>query len=123
MTFKELLALVCSKDSPQVRTDSRLVTDGDIFVAVKGTVCDGHSFINDAIANGTKYVICQKYRKRKTENGRQKKCKIILVEDSTEAAAILAQAGRGILQPDGYTGREFGWACRPAPGTAREGGS
>ena len=97
MTFKELLALVCSKDSPQVHTDSRLVTDGDIFIAVKGTVNDGHDFIDQAISNGAKYVVCQKTEDRgqKTEDRRQNKCEIIFVDDSAEAAAVLAQAGRG----------------------------
>jgi UDP-N-acetylmuramoyl-L-alanyl-D-glutamate--2,6-diaminopimelate ligase len=95
MTFKELLALVSSKNPPQIRTDSRLVGDGDIFVAVKGTVYDGHDFIDQAIASGAKYIVCQQNGRQKTEDRRHEKCKIIFVEDSAEAAALLAQARAG----------------------------
>jgi UDP-N-acetylmuramoyl-L-alanyl-D-glutamate--2,6-diaminopimelate ligase len=85
MTFEELLSLVSSKKSPRIQTDSRLVKDGDIFVAVKGTVYDGHNFIDQALANGAAYIVC--------ERGGQHNA--ILVDDSAEAAAILAQAARG----------------------------
>ena len=52
MTFNELLTLVQSENSINIRTDSRLVKNGDIFVAVKGTAYDGHDFIEQALANG-----------------------------------------------------------------------
>jgi UDP-N-acetylmuramoyl-L-alanyl-D-glutamate--2,6-diaminopimelate ligase len=103
MTFKELLALVSTKNSPQVCIDSRLVKDGDVFVAIKGTIFDGHDFIDQATINGAKYIVCQQDKRQKLalsevegiENGGQKNHKVILVEDSTESAAILAQAARG----------------------------
>ena len=60
MTFNELLALVSSENSPHIRMDSRLVEDGDIFAAVGGIIYDGHDFIDRAVANGAKYVVCQK---------------------------------------------------------------
>ena len=41
MTLNELLALVRRENGLRIRTDSRLVKDGDIFVAVKGTAYDG----------------------------------------------------------------------------------
>lgn len=41
-----------------IKIDSRKVTPGDTFVAIKGTTVDGHDFINKAIENGaTKVVI------------------------------------------------------------------
>ena len=93
MTFKELLSLVSSKNPPQIRTDSRLVRDGDIFVAVNGTVYDGHDFIDQATANGAGYIVCQhvntQYAIRNTQY------QFIVVKDSAEAAALLAQASRG----------------------------
>jgi len=103
MTFKELLALVSTKDCPQVCIDSRLVKDGDVFVAIKGTIFDGHDFIDQATINGAKYIVCQQDTRQKlvlsevegTEDIGQKNHELILVEDSTEAAAILAQAARG----------------------------
>lgn len=85
MTFEELLALVSSKNPPQIRTDSRLVRKGDIFVAVKGTVYDGHDFIDEALENGAEYIVCERPAGRQT----------IIVKDSAEAAAILAQAAGG----------------------------
>ncbi len=32
--------------------DSRMVEDGGLFVAVRGTLTDGHEYISQAIANG-----------------------------------------------------------------------
>jgi len=92
MTFNKLLALVRSENGPRIRTDSRLVKDGDIFVAVKGTAYDGHDFIDQALANGARYIICQKDEQHTARNGRHES---IIVEDTTEAAAILAQAAGG----------------------------
>ena len=91
MTFKELLALVSSKNPPQIHTDSRLVKNGDIFVAVKGTVCDGHAFIDQALANGAKYIVCQSA----PSGCSREDARVTIVDDSAEAAALLAQASRG----------------------------
>jgi UDP-N-acetylmuramoyl-L-alanyl-D-glutamate--2,6-diaminopimelate ligase len=101
MTFDELLNLVSSKNgqSSQARNnafeippclclDSRLVKDGDVFIAVEGTVCDGHDFIDQAVANGAKYIVAQQpYHCKDAE--------VIIVADSAKAAALLAQASRG----------------------------
>jgi UDP-N-acetylmuramoyl-L-alanyl-D-glutamate--2,6-diaminopimelate ligase len=88
MVFDELIKLVSSNKAPDIRVDSRLVKAGDIFVAVDGAVCDGHDFIGQAVANGAKYVVCQKPCHH---NGLE----TILVDDSAKAAAVLAQAGMG----------------------------
>ena len=92
MTFEELVTLMGSRNTLRVRTDSRLVKDGDIFVAVEGTACDGHDFIDQAVANGAKYVVCQRHAEC-TKGGIRYAS--ITVDDSTEAAAILAQAAHG----------------------------
>lgn len=42
-----------------VRFDSRQVVDGDLFVAVRGTLTDGHVFIDKAVALGAKIVVCE----------------------------------------------------------------
>lgn len=42
-------------------TDSRQVTADSIFVAIKGTHVDGHSFIPQVIAQGCKVVVCDTY--------------------------------------------------------------
>lgn len=40
--------------------DSRKVKKGQTFVAIKGLTVDGHDFINQAIENGAKQIICEK---------------------------------------------------------------
>jgi UDP-N-acetylmuramoyl-L-alanyl-D-glutamate--2,6-diaminopimelate ligase len=92
MTFDELLTLVRSENSINIRTDSRLVKNGDIFVAVKGTSYDGHDFIEQALANGARYIVCQNDEQHTARNGPHES---IIVDDTTEAAAILAQAAVG----------------------------
>jgi len=91
MKFKELVNLISSGNTPNVCIDSRSVKKGDIFVAVKGTVHDGHDFIDQAIANGAKYIVCEK----KTRVTSQELQATIIFDDSTEAAAILAQEAKG----------------------------
>jgi UDP-N-acetylmuramoyl-L-alanyl-D-glutamate--2,6-diaminopimelate ligase len=93
MTFDELLNLVSSTKAPDICIDSRLVEDGSVFVAVKGTVYDGHDFIDQAVARGAKYIVSQT-ADAGNEQG-SKSCAIVLVGDSAEAAAVLAQAVRG----------------------------
>jgi len=93
MVFDQLLNLVSSGKVRGVCIDSRLVKAGDIFVAIEGTVYNGHDFIDQAVENGAKYIVCRenessiKYRASSAE--------IIFVDDSAKAAAILAQASRG----------------------------
>lgn len=40
--------------------DSRKVTKGQTFVAIKGLTVDGHDYIDKAIANGASEIICEK---------------------------------------------------------------
>jgi UDP-N-acetylmuramoyl-L-alanyl-D-glutamate--2,6-diaminopimelate ligase len=93
MTFSELLNLVSSHDAPRVCVDSRVVQDGDIFVAVPGTVYDGHDFIDQAISNGAIFIVAEK-PKLSIEH-RVSSIQVVTVEDSAQAAALLAQASRG----------------------------
>jgi UDP-N-acetylmuramoyl-L-alanyl-D-glutamate--2,6-diaminopimelate ligase len=90
MSFDELLAVLSSKDPPRICTDSRLVKPGDVFVAVKGTVHDGHDFIDKAVRNGAEFIVCQSYGPSREAGG----CQIVTVGDSAKAAATLAQASR-----------------------------
>lgn len=39
--------------------DSRLVVQGSLYAALRGTVVDGHSYIAKAIANGAKVIVCE----------------------------------------------------------------
>jgi UDP-N-acetylmuramoyl-L-alanyl-D-glutamate--2,6-diaminopimelate ligase len=47
--------------------DSRDVTAGDAFVAVRGTEADGHSFIDMAVDNGARFVVCETVPRRARE--------------------------------------------------------
>ncbi|MHC4126108.1 MAG: Mur ligase family protein, partial [Planctomycetota bacterium] len=94
MVFDELLQLVCSKRGAlKVCFDSREVELGDVFVAIKGSVSDGHDYIKEAVINGAKYVVCQ--QKRSKFNPADLGCDAISVEDSAVAGGLLAQAAAG----------------------------
>lgn len=42
-----------------IRFDSRKVEEGDLFVAVRGTVTDGHRFMDTAVEAGASCVVCE----------------------------------------------------------------
>ena len=42
-----------------IQTDSRKIKQGDIFVAVKCEVNDGHKYIESAIKNGASKIVAQ----------------------------------------------------------------
>ena len=42
-----------------VNIDSRQVADGHLFIAVKGTQVDGHTYIGKAIEKGARAILCQ----------------------------------------------------------------
>ena len=42
-----------------VQIDSRRIADGDIFIAVNGTMADGHNYINKAVESGAVAVLCE----------------------------------------------------------------
>ncbi len=89
MTFDELLAVVSGDAPPGIRTDSRLVQAGDVFIAIAGRAADGHQFIDQALANGARYIVCQR------SNGAAPPAAAVVVENSAQAAGVLAQASRG----------------------------
>jgi len=91
MTLDELLTLVSAQDGPAVRTDSRQVRDGDVFIAIEGTAFDGHDFIDCALARGAKYIVAQ--RNHQVSEGQS--YAQVLVDDSARAVGLLAQAAKG----------------------------
>lgn len=68
-----------------VEFDSRKVTKGSLFVAVRGTSSDGHDFIPMAVAAGASAVICEKL----PEIPAAGVC-IVLADDSSSALGIAA---------------------------------
>ena len=57
----EIISLTGTKDQviSGIQFDSRKITSGSLFVAVKGYKTDGHDFINSAIASGASAVLCE----------------------------------------------------------------
>lgn len=51
-------SLIKNKESLHVTTDSRKVTSGSVFVALKGEHFDGNDFVEQAKADGAAYIIC-----------------------------------------------------------------
>ena len=47
-------------DITEIAIDSREVNQGYLFVAVPGTVVDGHDFIGKAIAQGARAIVCER---------------------------------------------------------------
>lgn len=68
-----------------VEFDSRKVEPGVLFVAQKGLLFDGHSFISAAIEKGAAAVVCQDLP-RKMPDG----VTFVKVNDANEALAVLA---------------------------------
>lgn len=65
--------------------DSRLAKSGSLFVAIKGTLSDGHLFIRSAIALGAVAVVCEKLPDELTEN-----VTYVTVKDSSHSLGIIA---------------------------------
>ena len=76
------------KISTGVATDSRLLKNGCLFVALKGKNFDGNKFAIEALKKGAKFAIVDSSSVAKKSN------KIILVEDSLKALQELAQFHR-----------------------------
>ena len=75
-----------------LHTDSRRVQPGDCFIAVKGTLTDGHAFIDSAAANGASVIICELLPPH-LHSGLQ----YIVVENSAYAAGVMAHNFYGQL--------------------------
>jgi len=65
--------------------DSRKVTEDSLYVAVKGTVADGHSFIASSIEKGAKTVVCEELPENLDQN-----ITYIKVKDSSKTLGQLA---------------------------------
>ncbi|MEO9020928.1 MAG: UDP-N-acetylmuramoyl-L-alanyl-D-glutamate--2,6-diaminopimelate ligase [Ginsengibacter sp.] len=68
-----------------LQIDSRKVKPGDCFIAVRGTISDGHDFIETAITNGASAIICEKAPEMIHE-----KVHYTVVENSAAASGIMA---------------------------------
>lgn len=67
--------------------DSRKALPGSVFVAMKGTLVDGHQYISTAVAQGASVVVCETLPKEKAES-----ITYVKVKDSAIAAGEMAAA-------------------------------
>lgn len=67
--------------------DSRKAGAGDCFFAVRGTQCDGHDFIADAVRAGVAAVVCEELPAEQKEG-----VSYVVVDDSNGAMADMAAA-------------------------------
>jgi UDP-N-acetylmuramoyl-L-alanyl-D-glutamate--2,6-diaminopimelate ligase len=69
----------------KIEFDSRNITAHDVFVAIVGSVSDGHDFISKAITNGAKAIVCQKLPETLIDD-----ISYIEVENTNKALAFMA---------------------------------
>jgi UDP-N-acetylmuramoyl-L-alanyl-D-glutamate--2,6-diaminopimelate ligase len=68
-----------------LQIDSRKVKPGACFIAIEGSVSNGHDYIDTAIANGAVAIVCEKIPEIINE-----KIHYTVVDNSAKAAAIMA---------------------------------
>lgn len=93
MRLENLLRDICkvtvigdeNKEITGVNIDSRQVQEGHLFIAVKGTQTDGHSYINKAIENGAIAVVCQTLPEERHDG-----VTYVQVEDSEQIVGLIA---------------------------------
>ena len=56
-TIREITGTNCSRPIRGGAVDSRIVQDGELFVALPGERTDGHAFLADAVARGAAALI------------------------------------------------------------------
>jgi UDP-N-acetylmuramoyl-L-alanyl-D-glutamate--2,6-diaminopimelate ligase len=69
----------------EVYFDSRKAKPGALFVAVRGTMSDGHKFIPDVIRNGCRVIVCEELPEE-TDDA----VTYVVVKDSAAALSIIA---------------------------------
>ncbi|MFK7001713.1 UDP-N-acetylmuramoyl-L-alanyl-D-glutamate--2,6-diaminopimelate ligase [Flavobacterium columnare] len=69
----------------QIQFDSRKIESDDVFVAIRGTLSDGHQYINKAISLGASVIVCEEYPQTCLEN-----ITYVKVIDTNSALAQLA---------------------------------
>ncbi len=74
-----------SEDVKDLQIDSRKVSPGTAFIAIKGAAADGHAFIEKAVENGASVVVCEMMPSNTSDN-----VTWIQVENSAAAAGIMA---------------------------------
>ncbi|WP_421920633.1 UDP-N-acetylmuramoyl-L-alanyl-D-glutamate--2,6-diaminopimelate ligase [Marinifilum sp.] len=68
-----------------IHFDSRKIEEGDLFVACRGTVSDGHQFIETAEKKGAKVIVCEELPAVSNSE-----ITYVIVEDSLAVLSVLA---------------------------------
>ncbi len=86
--YKVSINAVTGSTSVTVNTiqfDSRKVSKGDVFVAIKGTISDGHDYIETVIKQGVTAIICESIPDNIVDN-----ITYVEVDNSAQALAVMA---------------------------------
>ena len=74
-----------NREVSEIVFDSRKVVESVLYVAIKGSVTDGHQFINSAIENGAKVIVCEDL-----PGEINNETTYIIVKDSSKTLGLLA---------------------------------
>ena len=103
MEIKELYSIFCQCGC--VATDSRKISGGELFIALKGENFDGNEYAEKALNSGAAYVVvtsgsvvCDKSSAYLDSDGRSR---IIPVSDTLQTLQELARYHREHVLPDG----------------------
>ncbi len=76
-----------AREFTNITADSRKVTPGSLFIAVRGHASDGHAYIADAIGKGAAGIICEEIPKGVSVPGN---VRVEIVQNSRKALAVAA---------------------------------
>ncbi|HET6400678.1 MAG TPA: UDP-N-acetylmuramoyl-L-alanyl-D-glutamate--2,6-diaminopimelate ligase [Candidatus Kapabacteria bacterium] len=82
-------------DLARPQYDSRRVTPGDTFVAIRGFAADGHKFIRQAIVNGAKAIVLEENEAFSREDAERANVARMHVQNSRRALAFLSERAFG----------------------------
>ncbi|MCY1659577.1 UDP-N-acetylmuramoyl-L-alanyl-D-glutamate--2,6-diaminopimelate ligase [Chryseobacterium sp. SL1] len=74
-----------SREVSELVFDSRKVTENSLYIAMRGTVVDGHSFIASSVEKGATAIVCEEFPENLNENATY-----IKVKDSSKILGHLA---------------------------------
>lgn len=83
----KILQGTLDKDVADIAYDSRKTVKGGMFVAIQGTVVDGHKFIDSAVEAGAEVIVAEK--ETTVEN---KDITVLLVENGRKALSLMSAA-------------------------------
>src|SRR5919202_1510895 len=77
-------------DITNLTMDSRKVGPGSLFIAVRGTVTDGHNFIETAVRQGAAAIICEEFPAEAASNESTKGITYVRVQDPARTMGFVA---------------------------------